>query len=244
MSKRSAEEEIGEAEKKQFTEEVANGNGVHVVAEEERAANVEEEKKAESKPILYHIQHFSSSRPLFVIHELGITDKIDIKVLPASELKSEEVMSLNPHGTIPIFKTASGEVILESGAIAFHLLEKYGGLDHPLWGKPEQRAKLLQWLWYAPSTLYPAFVAACVPGAVEEEKAKILEKLNEKHLAFIASELGDKPFLLGDDFTLADLFIGYDLSGLQYLKWLSKYPSLEAYVSRVNARPSYQLGFA
>jgi hypothetical protein len=100
MSKRSAEEEIGEATKKQFTEDGTNGNGVHAVEEGAIVANAADEKSAESKPTLYHIQYFSSSRPLFVIHELGIADKINIKVMEHADLKGEEFLAMNPHGTV------------------------------------------------------------------------------------------------------------------------------------------------
>ena len=141
----------------------------------------------------------------------------------------------------PVFKTETGEVLLESGAIAMHLLEKYGGLNHALFGKPEQRAKLLQWLWYTPSTLYSAMGAFWMGD--DASKAEAQKKLEKQHLVFIASELGSKPYILGDDFTLADVFLGYEMSGLHYLKSLANFPTLVAYVERVNARPSFIAAF-
>lgn len=145
------------------------------------------------------------------------------------------------HGQVPIFKTENGDIMLESGAMAMYLLEKYGGLDHALFGKPEQRPQLLQWLWYAPTTLYSAMGAAWVGDDAAKAAAKA--KVNKQHLAFIARELGEKPFILGDDFTLADVFLGYELSGLNYLKWLDEYPKIVAYVDRVNERPSFKSAF-
>jgi glutathione S-transferase len=240
MSKRAAEDEIGDATKKQF-DEPTNGHDNHAVAEGEIAQDAAVEKSAESKPVLYHIQHYSSSRPLIAIHELGLADKIDVKVLTHPEIKTEEFLAMNPHGTIPVFKTAEGKVLLESGAITLHLVEKYGGLDHPLFGKPEQRPQLLQWLFYAPATLYPAILPAY--GSDAEAKEKAQERLNSAQLAFISSELGTKQFILGDDFSLADVSLAYELAGLSHLKWLSKFPNVQDYINRLLERPAFKVVF-
>lgn len=56
---------------------------------------------ADAKPVLYHSIYMCSSRPLAVIHEMGIEDKVDVKVIcDHAELKKPEFLALNPHGTV------------------------------------------------------------------------------------------------------------------------------------------------
>lgn len=106
MSKRSAEEEIGTAEKKVCTEEL-NGNGAE--HKEESIAELKAKVAANDsdKPTLYHMQHCSSCRPLVVIEELGIGDKVNVVTIASkegevSEHKKSEYLALNAHGTVRI----------------------------------------------------------------------------------------------------------------------------------------------
>lgn len=142
-----------------------------------------------------------------------------------------------------MYTTEDGEHVLESGAIAWYLTEKFGGKDHALFGKPEQRAKLLQWMFYSPATFYPSIAAAYAEPALSnaEEKAKLKKRVNETVLVQLARELGDKKYLLGDEFTLADIAIGYELVGAHHLGWLgSDFPTLQAYMSRLMERESFK----
>lgn len=137
--------------------------------------------------------------------------------------------------------------MLESGAIAWYLLEKYGGKENALFGKPEQRAKLLQWAFYAPATFYPVLSAAYYEPAASnpEEKEKIKKKLQDTVFVQLARELGDNKYILGDEFTFADIMIGYELAGAAYLGWLDdSVPTLKAYMDRLNERPSFKKAFA
>jgi glutathione S-transferase len=73
----------------------------------------------------------------------------------------------------------------------------------------------------------------------EEAKAKAKTRLQTVNLPFIRDQLGSKNFLLGDNYTLADVYMGYELWGLDHLKWMDDFPTLQAYVKRLMERPSW-----
>lgn len=100
MSKRAAEEVIGESEKKPFTEEITNGNGTHAIADDAKAADAVAEQKASSKPSLYHELHMSSTRPLIVMHELGLFDRINVVKTPEEKRLSDAFRAINPLTTV------------------------------------------------------------------------------------------------------------------------------------------------
>jgi len=60
-----------------------------------------------------------------------------------------------------------------------------------------------------------------------------------KRLGWLAQQLGSKPYLLGEQFTVADayLFVTLSWSGLAGVD-LSPWPTLKAFQERVAARPS------
>lgn len=149
----------------------------------------------------------------------------------------------------PLLKLEDGDYIMESGAIGLHLVEKYGGSESKLLGRPEQRPKLLQWTFYGPATFYNDIVPIWKDENVKNNKEK-LEELKQgvynKNFALIAKALSNgNEYLLGNEFTLADIVVGYNLIGLKYLGWIDaeKAPAVAAYTDRILTRPSFQRAY-
>ncbi len=59
-------------------------------------------------------------------------------------------------------------------------------------------------------------------------------------LGYIADGLGDKPFLMGDRPMLADIQMTYFLAMVRMAKALDDYPTLVAYLDRLEAQPGFQ----
>jgi glutathione S-transferase len=68
-------------------------------------------------------------------------------------------------------------------------------------------------------------------------KKDAAEKIG-KRFAYVEKELGEKPFLTGDTFTVADAYFFVMLTWAHHLGIdLKPYPKLEAYFTRVGSRP-------
>jgi glutathione S-transferase len=60
-------------------------------------------------------------------------------------------------------------------------------------------------------------------------------------LDFLERGLGRKPYLTGDDFSAADIMMGFTLIAARFLGVLdARYPRLNDYVARLEARPAFQ----
>ena len=127
---------------------------------------------------------------------------------------------------------------MEHAAIALWAVEKYGGPNHPLLGDLDQKAKLYQWMWFGPSTMYPA-LNSLFHSQDENTKNAAKEKLS-KMMPLIESELGDKSYLLGEQFSLADAVIAYELWGMSFFDLLKPHPKVEAYLNRIFDRESWK----
>lgn len=100
MSKREADEVIGDAEKKTFVEEAAADNGSHAMNEDAKTADVAAETALANRATLYHKPHYSSAPNTVVIHELGIKDKVNVVACKGDEHKTGDLAAHNPHGFV------------------------------------------------------------------------------------------------------------------------------------------------
>ena len=166
------------------------------------------------------------------------------------EQKTPEFVRLNPNGKVPVLVDTpeSGEpfVLTESAAILVYLAEKTGRLL-PAGG--EERARVFEQLFFHASGLSPAFgqsgffqrfAAEPQPLAIERFAAEAA-----RTLGVFDGVLADRPFLAGEDFTIADI---------AHFGWLWRRgfpnvtfddaPHVARWYETVEARPAVQRGIA
>ena len=159
--------------------------------------------------------------------------------------QSEEFRRLNPKEKIPVL--CDGDLVLsESAAIVTYLADTYGRGDlAPLPFTPE-RALYNQWMSFIQMeldahTLYVmrkhkdlANLYGEAPAAVDTAIAGF-----KKQIQVVVDHLADRPFLLGDSFTGADILL------TSVLTWASNYgfeldAALQDYTETQTARPAYR----
>ena len=108
---------------------------------------------------LFHTQYWSSSRPLAVLLELGLTKEsggpIDVVTISEKDLKSDPwLVKTNPQKRLPFFYDPASDLKLnESGGMVQYLLETYD-TQNKLWpaiGDPT-RAEFLKLVHFGPAT--------------------------------------------------------------------------------------------
>jgi glutathione S-transferase len=135
----------------------------------------------------------------------------------------------------------------ESGAIVEYVLERYGaGRLAPPVGSPA-RAAFLQWLHFAESTAFPPLgivVWLTLYRKDAERQAELIQDARNRAATgfdFLERELGSKRFLLGDEFSAADIMMGFTLAAARMLGVLGdRHPALVAYLARLGERPAFQ----
>jgi len=170
---------------------------------------------------LWHHFPFRSIRCMWLVHELGVED--DVEVVPffprfgergASEAEMATFKGdVHYHGTVPALQLEDGLMLRESGAICLYLAERYGRLA-PAIGTPE-RPQYLSWISYATSTadeyLEPLYWEV-VHKKEEDRNAAVVAKSVEKFREFAVyfeDFIADREFVCGADFTAADCVMGY-----------------------------------
>src|SRR5215831_18918692 len=179
---------------------------------------------------LYHSPQSRSTRPLWLLEEIGAP---------------YELVKIDPHGVVPAL--LDGDLVLfESAAICAYLADKFPAAHlAPAVGTPE-RGRYYQWLFYAMATLEPPVLqvflhSVRLPEA--ERSARTAEqgrKTFAEVAAVISNALASKPFLLGEQFSAADVMIGSTLAWAQFMNLLEGHATLGEYVQRLSARPAFQ----
>ena len=168
---------------------------------------------------------------------------------------SSGFVSVNPNSKIPALLDCSGPApirVFESGAILLHLAEKFGAFIPQ---DPAGRAECLSWLFWQIGT------APMLGGGFGHFYAYAPEKIEyainryameAKRIFDVADRrLADKPFLAGDDYSIADMAAygwfgifargeGYGDGGT-FLDFAS-YKNLVRWAEDVGARPAVQRG--
>lgn len=139
-----------------------------------------------------------------------------------------DFLSLNPMGKVPVI-VDDDYVLAESGAILLYLSQKSDRFP----GDIQMQAKLYEWVLFANSTLPMAVLS---PEAREQQLPRLLTALD--------SQLVGKSFVVGDEFTVADVAVGSVLSYLERLFKidLSPYPEIASYLQRLGERPAFRKG--
>lgn len=227
----------------------------------------EDNMVAISKPVsatLFHTQFWSSSRPASVLMELGLTKDtggpIDIQQISQEQLKTDPWMvQMNPQKRLPFFydPTAKEPLCLnESGGMVQYLLETYDK-ENKLWpalGDPS-RPEFLKLLHFGPATAYhvavPIFFRFMVPeGDPLRTSEKEFEAKKKDWHNIVAPTLEQAlekyggPYLLGPQFSAADIVCGYDLMTISFTKCANElfepHPKVKEYLDLISKRDVYK----
>jgi glutathione S-transferase len=133
-----------------------------------------------------------------------------------AEHHSDEFLKMNPYGKVPVLETSDGHHIFESAAICLYLADlKPGAGLAPVAGSIN-RALMNQWLHFG-MTEIDAYIWVMARnewfyGDKKSEQAIDQSKMMlEKSLKVLSKHVGDHEWMIGSDFTVADIIIGQSL---------------------------------
>ena len=148
--------------------------------------------------------------------------------------------SINPKGYVPALVLDDGSVLTENVAVLSYIstLDPSGKLA-PKIGTPGF-FRVLEWLGYVNSEIHKAVGVLFRPNSTDEMK-KIARENVAMRLGYVERTLGDKPFLTGENFTVADAYLYVVLSWFGRLEIdISSMPKLVGFYERCRNRPSVQ----
>lgn len=186
---------------------------------------------------LHYHPYSRASGTLWALEEAGVPYELKVVDIMKGAQKQPELLALNPMGKLPTL--VDGDlVVTENAAIALYLADRYAaGRLAPALDDP-RRGTYLRWSFFAPSVIEPAVMAKGAGWEVKEVAAGWGN--HASMLAATESAIGQGPFLLGEQFSMADVVFGGLLRFLIGFKQIEPTPVFTAYVDRLNARSAFQ----
>jgi glutathione S-transferase len=194
---------------------------------------------------LYGIAPSRTYRCLWLLEEMGLEyERERVRWDDAGEARAA-YLELNPNGRVPCL--VDGDLVLfESLAINLYLVRRYGGAFAP--ASIEEEGLILQWSFWATNEFDPLLTVLTTErayGKPEEEWDK--EALAAADAALVQpsrvleEKLAGRDYLLGGDFSLADLNVAAvlypgPLNGYE----IAQYPNVSAWFERCTGREASQ----
>lgn len=194
---------------------------------------------------LYWAPRTGAFAPEATLLEVGAAFEAVRIDLDRDEQQGADYRALNPTGQVPTLVLADGSVLTETAAICLWLADAFpnAGLIPPDAG-PE-RARLLRWMVFGVCNIYEADLRCFFPqryttdpAGIEGVRAAGVRRMDDS-FAMLDAAIGDGPFLLGDQYSVADLYI------LMLASWypdtaalLRGRPNLARLCARTRQRPA------
>lgn len=187
--------------------------------------------------VLYHHPFSRASTVIWMLEEVGVDYELRHVDIMAGGQKSPEILALNPMGKLPTL--TDGElVVTEAAAIGLYLADRYAyGTLAPRVDDPK-RGTYLRWSFFAPSVIEPGATAKMSNWPAKD--GQVGWGNYDAMLATMEHALAGRQFLLGDDFSMADVVFGGTLRYMLMFKMVEPRPAFTAYVERLNERPALQ----
>ena len=188
--------------------------------------------------VLYFAPASRSFTPRWLLEELGVAYAVEIINLVAGAQKSQEYLRVNPMGKVPALQDGA-VTVSENPAICIYLADRYSlgnlapALDDPA------RGPYLKWMVFSTAVFEPAIYL----DEDHDPKAASGRGWGERStvISALAETLCRGPFLLGSQFSAADVMLGSLVSIALFNNRIGDPPaSVVDYNRRLSARPAYR----
>ena len=206
---------------------------------------------------VHHLNNSRSQRVLWLLEELGLPYEVKrYQRNKATMLAPPELRKVHPLGKSPVI-TDGGLTVAESGAILEYLVDRYG--QGRL--KPTGEQELLDYRYFMhfaegsampPLVMklifnkvkrapMPFFVKPIAKGIADKVLGSFVQPNIDRQLAFLESELAQRPWFAGAEFTAADVQMSFPLeAAAARAGFQGSHPRLKDFLARIHARPAYQ----
>jgi glutathione S-transferase len=188
--------------------------------------------------ILYASIASRSIAAWWILEELGVPYTwVDTDLLEGKQ-KRPEYLAINPDARVPAIKI-DGVVVTERPAIIALLADRFGyGALAPKIEDP-RRGPYLKWLTYATGVLDPA-IAVHLTGLKEPLNEQTWDGIEHVETRIADTLTAPGPWLLGEQFTAADVMIGAIVVASVFNKLIPENAMIWDYSRRIMERPAFQ----
>ena len=174
----------------------------------------------------------------WALEEVGARYRPHLLDLLAGEHKRADFLAINPMGKVPAI-VHRGTMISEVGAIIVYLADAFPAAALAPPATDAQRGPYLRWMFFGAATLEPAIIDHITERPLPKARPFALSYGSVQAVTdTLLHALRRSPYLLGETFTAADLFVGSQIAFGVGSQCLSPLPEFQDYLARLTSRPA------
>jgi glutathione S-transferase len=179
----------------------------------------------------------------WMLEEVGAPYEAKVVSFEKREHKAPEYLAINPMGKLPAI-VHRGVVVTETPAICAYLADAFpeAGLA-PAPTAPE-RGTYLRWLFFGAGCLEPAITDRIQERPAPDRPTMVGWGSYADVLGTLEHAIAPGPWILGERFSAADLYVGSQMGWGLMTKSLEPRPAFVAFVARIRERPAFQRAMA
>lgn len=191
-----------------------------------------------SEPLTFYTNPMSRGRiARWMLEEAGCNYETVI-VEYGEPMKSSEYLAINPMGKVPALKHGD-TVITECAAICAYLADAFP--ESNLVPEPAKRGSYYRWMFFAAGPMEAAVTNKSLGFEIEPEQERMAGYGTYDLVVNVLDRvLQESPYVTGDSFTAADVYLGSHIVWGMSFGTLDPRPSFEQYAKRVESREAYQ----
>lgn len=171
----------------------------------------------------------------------------EVELIDPKTQASKAYRREQPFGQVPVLREDDRLPLFETGAIVLDIAERSGRLLPKAEG---ERALAKSWLFAALNSVEPFLAEVAIADVFIEDKTvaagyrSFAEKLAKQRLRHLSDALGDRTWLVGDDFTIADLMMSSASKVVHHTDLVEVHDNLARWRDRCFARQAYKAAIA
>ena len=191
---------------------------------------------------VHHLNDSRSQRILWLMEELGLPYEIKRYQRLSTRLAPPELAAIHPLGKSPVI-TDNGRTVYESAAIVDYVIRRHaGGRLQPDPATPAYDDYMM-WMHYAEGSAMLPLLLHLYVSRLGEGGAPLhprIESETANHLGYLDGHLKSRSFLMGEEFTGADLQMSFVAEIAEVYGKRAPFANLDAWIRRLHARPAWK----
>ena len=180
-----------------------------------------------------------------VLEAAGVPYEVELVERSQDGRVPEKLARVNPLGQVPVLCLPDGEVMTESAAMSLYLADKYAKADLAPPPAAAERAAYLRWMVYLATNIYMTDLRAYYPDRYTSDqnggkcvKSAALTRMAREWEVY-AEALGDKPYILGEKMSVADIYAAMLATwNFDVPAFFKKHPNVRQMYDRVTVHPA------
>jgi glutathione S-transferase len=193
-----------------------------------------------SEEIVFYQNPLSRGRMVhWMLEEVGAPYRIELVRFDTGENRKPAYLAVNPMGKIPAIKHR-GTVVTETGAIIAYLADAFPAAKlAPAIDEPA-RGTYLRWMFFGQGCIEPALIDRMLARPPADKPTAVGYGNYDDVVNVTGQALTPGPYILGNRFSAADVYIGSQLGFGMMTKSLEPRPIFQSYVGLLSQRPAYK----